>query len=412
MGLNILYHHRTQGRGAEGVHIASIVHALEEAGHRVTVVSPPGVDPLKAPGGAPVDKANVKTGGMQSLWKWISRHLPNGLFELAEIVYNLPAWWRLRAVMRSQRFDLVYERYAFYLLAGALLARRHGIPFVLEANEVSGIEHRARAQVFPRLCAWFERRLFKRCTAILTVSSHLRDRILRQGVASERVQVAPNAFDVRRLRNATGRKPELAARLGLAGTTTLGFVGWFDHWDRLDLLLEVLADVLPDHPDTRVLLVGDGPVAAGLREKASALGLEGKVVFTGAVPRDQVFDHIALIDVAVFAHSNDFGSPVVMFEFMGMRVPIVAPRLAPILDVHRDGDTALLFDRLDRAQCATAVRRLLASPALRSELADRAHRKLLAEHTWARNAQQILEVAGLASPGAALPDPALAGKAA
>ena len=35
---------------------------------------------------------------------------------------------------------------------GAMLARRHGIPFVLEANEVSGIAHRARRQSFPRLC--------------------------------------------------------------------------------------------------------------------------------------------------------------------------------------------------------------------------------------------------------------------
>ncbi|MEW6704324.1 MAG: glycosyltransferase family 4 protein [Pseudomonadota bacterium] len=395
MGLNILYHHRTQGRGAEGVHIASIVRALEDAGHRVTVVSPPGVDPLNPASNAPVDKANVKTGGIQSLWKWISRHLPNALFELAEIAYNLPAWWRLRKVLKTERFDLVYERYAFYLLVGAWLAGRRGIPFVLEANEVSGIEHRARRQVFPRLCAWFERRLFKRCAGILTVSSHLRERILHQGVPPERVQVAPNAFDVKRIEGKTGRKPELARRLGLEGAFVFGFVGWFDHWDRLDMLIDVLAEVLPEQPQARVLLVGDGPVSAGLRDKVASLGLQQKVVFTGAVPRDQVFDHIALFDTAVFAHSNDFGSPVVMFEFMAMRVPIVAPRLAPILDVHEDGETALLFDRLDQAQCAAAVRRLIATPALREELAERAYRKLLAEHTWARNAEQILEAAAL-----------------
>jgi glycosyltransferase involved in cell wall biosynthesis len=234
---------------------------------------------------------------------------------------------------------------------------------------------------------------------VLTVSSHLRDRLLKQGIEPHRVQVAPNAFDIRRIRDAQPSQA-LRQRLGLEGAFVLGFVGWFDRWDRLDLLIDVLSDLLPAHPQARVLLIGDGPVTPELKQKAAALGLQDKVVFTGAVPRAQVFEHIALFDVAVFAHSNDFGSPVVMFEFMGMRVPIVAPRLAPILDVHRDEDTALLFDPLDRVGCARAVSRLIASAELRQAIAGRAHERLLARHTWARNAQQILEVAGLQSPPA------------
>jgi len=236
---------------------------------------------------------------------------------------------------------------------------------------------------------------------VLAVSSHLRDRVVRQGVDPKRVHVAPNAFDVRRIRDV---QPSEARRreLGLQGAFVLGFVGWFDRWDRLDLLIDVLGDLLPEHPQARVLLVGDGPVAGELRAKVEHMGLQGKVVFTGAVPRTQVFDHVALFDCAVFAHSNDFGSPVVMFEFIGMRVPVVAPRLAPILDVQRDGETALLFDPLDRIGCANAVRRLITSAELRTTLAANAHRRLLARHTWARNARQILEVAGLQDPPADL----------
>lgn len=397
MSLNILYHHRTQGRGAEGVHITSIVHALQAMGHRVTVISPPGVDPLNPAHSTPVDKAQVKTGGVQSIWKWISRHLPNALFEVAELAYNVPAWFRLRRVLASQTFDLIYERYAFFLIAGATLARQRGIPFVLEANEVSGIEHRARKQTLPALCAHFERVLFARCTAILTVSSHLKARILRQNVRADRVRVVPNAFNLDKVKGVV-RKPQLQQQLGLDGKTVFGFVGWFDAWDRLDLLIDVFADLLPAHPDARLLLIGDGPVSPGLREQARALGLQDQVVFTGAVPRNQVFDYISLLDIAVLPHSNDFGSPVVMFEFMGLRIPVVAPRLGPILDVQRDGETALLFDPLDRQQCGAAVRRLLQSPQLRHDLAGRAHAMLVAQHTWLRNASQIIEAAGLLAP--------------
>ena len=396
MSLNILYHHRTQGRGAEGVHITSIVHALQAMGHRVTVISPPGVDPMNPAHSTPVDKAQVKTGGIQSIWKWVSRHLPNALFEVAELAYNVPAWWRLRRIIASQKFDLIYERYAFYLIAGAMLAHRHAIPFVLEANEVSGIEHRARKQTLPGLCACFERLLFARCTSILTVSSHLKARILRQNVPSDRVRVVPNAFNLDKVKG-VARKPQLQQQLGLEGKTVFGFVGWFDEWDRLDLLIDVFSDLLPAHPDSRLLLIGDGPVTPGLREQARRLRMHDKVIFTGAVPRNQVFDYISLLDIAVLPHSNNFGSPVVMFEFMGLRIPVVAPRLEPILDVQRDDETALLFDPLDQRQCAAAIKRLLESPQLRHSLADRAHAKLVAEHTWHRNASQIVESAGLQS---------------
>lgn len=398
--LRILYHHRTQGRGAEGLHVASIVRALQSQGHEVTVVSPPGIDPLDPASSAPVDKAAVRTQGLQSLWKMVSRHLPNALFELAEIGYNVPAGLRLRRELKRRRYDLVYERYAFYLLAGAFLARRYGIPFVLEANEVSGIAHRARRQSFPGLCSAFEGWLFGRCTAIHTVSSHLGRRILRQGVPPGRVHVVPNAFDPGRVvRREDGAV--LAARLGLQGRTTLGFAGWFDAWDRLDLLIDVFEGLRRAHPGIALLLIGDGPVMGELREQVRAKGLERDVVFTGAVPRQDVYDLMALLDVAVLAHSNDFGSPVVLFEFMGLGIPVVAPRLEPILDVLVPEQTALLFDPLDAKGLAEALDRLLRNPDERHALATRARARLLSDHTWDRNAARILASAGLAPAEAA-----------
>lgn len=393
MKLNILYHHRTQGRGAEGVHIASIVKALEDLGHTVTVLSPPGVNPLDPTHSIPVDKARVQTGGIQSLWTWVSRHLPNFLFELAEIAYNFPAYLRLRRTLATQRFDLVYERYAFYLVVGALLAHRYKIPFILEANEVSGIAHRARKQSFPALCARFERLLFVRCTSIHTVSSHLKKRILKQSVPDLRVHVTSNAFNLAKVKERT-RQPALIRRFDLDGKTVIGFAGWFDHWDRLDFLIKVFRDLKASHPDIRLLLIGDGPVTRQLRQQVNEYGLVGEVVFTGAVARQEVYDYIALLDIAVLPHSNDFGSPVVMFEFMGLSIPVVAPKLDPILDVQCDGETALLFDPLNHEQCRDAIEQLVHSVALRQRLAKNAYAKLTAEYTWRKNAERIISSAG------------------
>lgn len=391
--LRILYHHRTQGRGAEAVHISSIVRALEGMGHTVTVLSPPGIDPLDPASTTPVDKARVRTGGLQTVWKLASKYLPNFLFELGEMFYNVPASRRLRAALAAERYDLVYERYAFYLVAGARAAKAAGVPFVLEANEVSGISNRARKQSFPALCRRFEKHLFDRCHGIHTVSSHLKGMILAQGVPQERVHVVPNAFDLEKVRD-IARDDGLAARLGLAGKRVIGFAGWFDRWDRLDFFIDVFAQVRRTHPEVALLLVGDGPVLADARRAVAERGLGADVVFTGAVPRADVLNYINLLDVAVLPHSNDFGSPVVMFEFMALRKPLVAPRLGPIEDVQRDGETALLFKPLD-VECRVAIERILDEPGLGVALAERAHRQLAERHSWRRNAERILEAAGL-----------------
>ena len=399
--LRILYHHRTQGRGAEGVHIASIVRALRSLGHSVTVLGPPGVDALATAGAAPVDKSVVSTRGANSLWKLISRHAPDWMFEFAEIGYNGLAWWRLRQAWRHAEYDLVYERYAFYLVAGARFAARRRVPFVLEANEVNGLEERARLQAMPGLCGRFEDHLLERCTGILTVSSYLRRRVLGRGVHPQRVRVVPNAIETGALPQVIrrdGQRDLRRQRHGLAGKTVIGFAGWFDHWDRLHLLLEAVHRLAPQYPRLVAMLIGDGPVAEELKSHAHTLGVEERVIFTGAVPRAEMADHLALLDIAVLPHSNRFGSPVVLFEFMACGLPIVAPRLDPITDVLRDNVTGMLFEPLDLDQMVDAIAALLESPELRRRLGETARHVVTEEHTWARNAAEILSVAGLGQP--------------
>jgi glycosyltransferase involved in cell wall biosynthesis len=79
-----------------------------------------------------------------------------------------------------------------------------------------------------------------------------------------------------------------------------------------------------------------------------------------------------------------------MFEMMGLSIPLVLPRLRPIEDVHRDGETALTFPPLDFAACRAAIARYLADRTLRELLAARARDLLISRHTWRDTASRIL----------------------
>jgi glycosyltransferase involved in cell wall biosynthesis len=387
--MRILYHHRTQGRGAEGNHIISIVTALRALGHQVDVLSPPGVDPFDPAASIPVDKARTETRGWGSLWKLMSRKLPNWLFEIAELFYNVPAYFRVRRALAGGGYDLLFERYAFFMVAGVLAARSARCRFVLEINEVSGIPNRARKQSFPRLCAATERFLLRRCTLAHAVSSWLGERAVEAGLERRRLVVVPNGFEVSRLKRNRSRD-EMRRKLGLDGGLVLGFAGWFDRWDRLDLLVDVFDELRRQHGDLKLCLVGAGPAAAELHTRVAASAHAADIVLTGAVPRQEVYDYVQTFDIGVLAHSNVFGSPIVMFEMMGLSIPLVLPALPPIEDVHRDGETALIFPPLDTAALRAQLDKLLGDRPLREALAARAHQLLVSRHTWRDTASRIL----------------------
>jgi len=388
--MRVLYHHRTAGRGAEGNHIMAFVTPAESSGHQVTIVSPPGVDPRRTAGAVPLDKGASGARGISRLWQWISKRAPQLVFELAEIAYNAYAGTRIFAEIGRQRPALYYERYAFFLFAGVAAARARGVPVLLEVNEIAGIP-RARKQflVWPAIAV--ERFLFSRADAIFVVSSYLRDRVIDRGGRATAVHVMPNAIDPRRF-ELNGNRGLLRGAKGWRDSVVAGFVGWFDHWDRLDLLIDACARIVKDTPNFRLMLVGDGPVTPLLRQRIAEHRLEQHVELTGPVPRQDVPLYIDTMDICVLPDSNSYGSPMVLFEFMVLGKAVIAPDLPPVRDVVRDGDTGVIVRRGDVDALTSALQQLLGDPLLRSRLGTNARSYVLAKRTWHANAEEILRV--------------------
>jgi glycosyltransferase involved in cell wall biosynthesis len=119
-----------------------------------------------------------------------------------------------------------------------------------------------------------------------------------------------------------------------------------------------------------------------LRATARAKGLTSHVIFTGPVPRSEVPDVMSAMDVCILPDSNEFGSPIVLFEFMASGKPVIAPDLAPVRDVVEHGVTGFIVDRSDDIQLLKTVACLLADQSLCSKVGDAARRRVLSRHTW------------------------------
>jgi glycosyltransferase involved in cell wall biosynthesis len=96
------------------------------------------------------------------------------------------------------------------------------------------------------------------------------------------------------------------------------------------------------------------------------------------------------MDACVVPHSNDYRSPIKLFEFMAQERPVLAPRTEPIESVLMDGKEALLFTPLDVVSFRSALRKLLASSELRETIGRGARLLIERHHTWEQNARKIL----------------------
>lgn len=389
--MQFIYHHRTAGRGGEGVHITSVVNALKAAGHRVDLVSPPRSNPLRPTASAPLDKGAADASGIVRLWKWISCSCPQFLFELIELSYNFYAAARLLPRLCRRAPSVYYGRHAFFLCAGTFLARAFGKPVILEVNEVAGIP-RARSQTFVRLARWLELQTFSRADEIITVSAFLQREVLRLGGREGHVHVVPNAIDPSAYRR-TGQGAKIRERLGLSGTSILGFVGWFDRWDRLDRLIDLLKELHGDYPALRLLLVGDGPVARELAERVEREGLGEFVVLSGPVAHSKVPDYIDAMDICILPDATEFCSPLVLFEFMAMGKPVIVPDVEPLKEVLTHAATGWIIDRRDPTALRRAVERFLNDPALGRRIGHAARASVFREHTWSAVATFIEQLA-------------------
>lgn len=375
--MNILYHHRTQGKGAEGVHIREIVKAFTSLGHTIHMASPWSVE------ASSVREIEVETRKPAIGWglSLLSRSVPQIVFEFMELIYNIEAAKNVSRILRKEKIDMVYERYAFYCRAGVKAGVARGIPVVLEVNEISGIR-RVRGQVLKSLAKRIEIRNFLDASLIVVVSKFLKQQIVSMGVPDTRVIVVPNGV------NLDDFVPDTTCKK--KDKIVLGFVGRFVAWHDFPLMLNMFQALVSRIEGIELMLVGEGPLRNQIEKWVKARNLVGKVLLAGAFPHSQIPQVINQMDICLIPHTNEYRSPIKLFEYMAMAKPVIAPRMEPIEAVTTDGEDAMLFEAGDETEFGAKVELLLADEELRTRIGQNARRKIENHHTWETNARTII----------------------
>ena len=387
--MHFLYVHRTRATGVEAVHIGQIMLGLRKLGHDVSMLSPVGdyIEGISQPATqspAGQGAAPVKTASKRSF------EMPELLFECLELGFNLKAFIDGMRLSAKRNVDGIYERYSIFGLAGLLLSKWRRVPLVLEVNYTSlSPLVRKRSPLLKPLARWLDGVLFRSATHLLAVSSYLKDELVREfRVDPAAITVVPNAADPAVFDPSLGIAAQPATPL--PSGPIVGFVGGFYKWHGLDLLVEAFLKVAVRHPDAALLLIGDGPMRAEVEAQVEARGLGGRVLMPGKVHHTRLAPYVARFGVGVMPDSNLYGSPMKIFEYMSMAVPVVAPDYGPLRDVLVDGQQGRIFRRRDVDHLAECISDLLADAALRRRMGEAARRSVIDTHNWLNNSKVAL----------------------
>jgi colanic acid/amylovoran biosynthesis glycosyltransferase len=154
-------------------------------------------------------------------------------------------------------------------------------------------------------------------------------------------------------------------------------------------LVEAFAKVRSLGIDAQLDIIGDGPERGRIDAAIKSRGLEGCCRLLGRQSETSVFEQMARADVFAMSSLME-GLPVVLMEALALEVPVVAPCVAGIPELVKDGRSGLLYSPGHWPELADCLAKLLQDGDLRRRLGSEGRRLVLAEFDIERAIQPLL----------------------
>lgn len=257
-----------------------------------------------------------------------------------------------------------------FLVEGWLLGVRVRLAWyrtILSANLMNLSNHKLKAS-FQRL-----RRKLVYCfaTKIIANSEAAREDLVREyGVHKRRTHVIHNSMSA----------PDISCNGISKDKNLLVCVSRFMPSKGQDVLVQAVAYLKEKNPRLRVEFIGkvhrEDKFASKVQDLALKLEVAANCFFIGAIPHNEVLEHMARAWITIFpTRSEAFG--LVNIESMSVGTPVIASRVGGIPEVIRDGVDGILVPPDDPKAIAEAVQRLLADDDLHKQMSNSCHQRFL-----------------------------------
>lgn len=369
------------------IHARSMIRAFEQEGCQLrTFVMRQG---RKVPG---FSVREVSASGPQRFWRKrvtegiFKKNPPNWAVAIHWLLWHRDFYRETLKKLRREDPEFFYVRHAWFSWPYAKLKAKLGLPLVLEVNAVMSVEKASRGEAaFAALTRRIELRGFEAADLILPVSSEIRDQIIAMGIPGDKIVVTPNAVDLELF---SPRGPLQNDRV-----FSIGCVSSFRTYHGLSTLMAAAAILKKRGINVRLVLIGNGPEMGTIRALAGELDLVHETELPGVVDHAKVPELLRSCDVCVCPNEgelNQYNCPMKLYEYMALKVPVVASRWGDIPNIVQDGITGLLHEPANAEDLAQALARIHDDPDAAQQLTQRAY-GVAQLRSWRGNARQVLK---------------------
>jgi glycosyltransferase involved in cell wall biosynthesis len=306
--------------------------------------------------------------------------------------------WAFITALRS-RPDVIYRRHAMYS-SEYLLSRIIKIPNVREINSLAIDESKIgkKGDVFS---LWFinakEKINLKKADNYIVVTKKLKETLIDEyNVPMNKITVVENGAntDLFKPMDTVMVKKELNLDIN---DYFLCFVGVLTIYHGLKYLISAMPLVLKEYPDTKVLIVGEGPLKNELAILSNQLGVADRVMFTGRVPYERVPWYINASEICVLPtwwsglNKRIGTSALKICEYLACEKPVVASRLIGC-EFIEENDCGYLVKPTSSEELAKAVIALLRDPVNKKRMGENGRKYVLGNRSWEIQSKKVAAV--------------------
>ena len=310
--------------------------------------------------------------------------------------------WYDACVQYLPGHDIVQERNGLYKMGVAMACRRLKLPYIVFHDADDILEHDLFGKPLTGILRWRAEQALRynlrTAARVICVSSHARRHLVNTWhVPEEKIAVFPNGVDVDHFRPRPEEREAVRRELGVGNGPLIIFTGSFFPYQDIAVLLQAFAAVLGEVDEACLLLIGKGEQYEGMTQLAGKLVISRSTRFLGFRPHHEIARLLAAADVAVAPYrmiedAKFQGSPMKLFEYMAVGLPVIASDLGQIGEVIRDRVNGVLVPAGDARALAGAMRTVIGDPGLRAQLGREARKDAIARYSWK---QYISRLAGL-----------------
>ncbi len=255
--------------------------------------------------------------------------------------------------IRNSRIEIVHTHDFYTNVFGMCAAALARVPVkIASKRETGGMRSRSQRMI--------EKFAFQQATAIVANSAAVKDYLISEGVADEKVKVIYNGLDLDRLTPQQTDRKTICAELGLPVDENIKFVTLVANLRHTvknqPMFLRVARAVSQKFPNAHFVLAGEGEFLDSLETLARDLQIAENTHFIGRCTR---IPELLSISFAGVLTSFNEGFSNSILEYMAAGLPVVATSVGGASEAIIENETGFFVESDDDAEMANRLIELL-----------------------------------------------------